>query len=105
MANAEAERVTRVGLAEAEAIAKQVQASGGARYQLSRQIADRFAEALEKSGVDIVPRIAIGGGSSGAGGGNVMQALLAVLLAEKTGENTTALTADQVKGADSGVAA
>ena len=48
------ERVTRVGLAEAEAIAKQVvEASGGAAIGSSRQIADRFAEALEKSGVDI----------------------------------------------------
>lgn len=97
MASAEAERVTRVGLAEAEAIAKQVEASGGARYQLSRQIADRFAEALEKSGVDIVPRIAINGGESGAGGGNVMQALLSVLLAEKVGEPTASLTADHAK--------
>jgi uncharacterized membrane protein YqiK len=108
MAGAEAERVTRVGLAEAEAIAKQVEASGGARYQLSRQIADRFAEALEKSGVDIVPRIAIGGGmggEAGIGGGNVMQALLTVLLAEKAGEPTGKLTADHAKGNGTGKAA
>jgi uncharacterized membrane protein YqiK len=99
LAGAEAERVTKVGLAEAEAIAKQVDASGGPRYQLSRQIADRFAEALEKSGVDIVPRIAIGGSGtgSGAGGNNVMQALLSVLLAEKTGEPIGAVAADRPK--------
>jgi uncharacterized membrane protein YqiK len=99
MASAEAERVTKVGLAEAEAIAKQVDASGGPRYQLSRQIADRFAEALEKSGVDIVPRIAIGGAGMGAaaGGNNVMQALLSVLLAEKTGEPVSDATADRPK--------
>lgn len=98
LAGAEAERVTKVGLAEAEAIAKQVDASGGPRYQLSRQIADRFAEALEKSGVDIVPRIAIGGSAgSSAGGNNVMQALLSVLLAEKTGEPVAEVTADRPK--------
>jgi uncharacterized membrane protein YqiK len=99
LAGAEAERVTKVGLAEAEAIAKQVDASGGPRYQLSRQIADRFAEALEKSGVDIVPRIAIGGGTGtgAAGGGNVMQALLSVVLAEKTGEPVAEVTADRPK--------
>jgi uncharacterized membrane protein YqiK len=98
LAGAEAERVTKVGLAEAEAIAKQVDASGGPRYQLSRQIADRFAEALEKSGVDIVPRIAIGGGTGAAGGGNnVMQALLSVLLADKTGEPVGEVTADRPK--------
>src|SRR4051812_20138783 len=98
MAGAEAERVTKVGLAEAETIAKQVEASGGPRYQLSRQIAERFAEALEKSGVDIVPRIAIGGmGGTAGGGSNVMQALLSVLLAEKTGEPIAEVTADRPK--------
>jgi uncharacterized membrane protein YqiK len=107
MASAEAERVTKVGLAEAEAIAKQVDASGGPRYQLSRQIAERFAEALEKSGVDIVPRISIGGGTAGtnAGGGNVMQALLSVLLAEKTGEPIADVTADRSKANGSAHAA
>jgi uncharacterized membrane protein YqiK len=99
LAGAEAERVTKVGLAEAEAIAKQVDASGGPRYQLSRQIADRFAEALEKSGVDIVPRIAIGGAAGSGSGNNVMQALLSVLLAEKTGEPVGDVTADRPHGA------
>jgi uncharacterized membrane protein YqiK len=100
LASAEAERVTKVGLAEAEAIAKQVDASGGPRYQLSRQIAERFAEALEKSGVDIVPRIAIGGagpGNAAGGGNNVMQALLSVLLAEKTGEPVADVATDRPK--------
>lgn len=85
LAAAEAERVTKVGLAQAEAIEKQAAASGGARYQLTRQIAERFAEALEKSGVDIVPRISIAGGgdNSSAQGGPVLQALLAMLLADK----------------------
>ena len=59
LAGAEAERITRVGLATAEAIEKQVAASGGAQYQLARQVVERFAEALEKSGVDIVPRVQI----------------------------------------------
>lgn len=90
LAAAEAERVTKVGLAQAEAIEKQAAASGGARYQLTRQIAERFAEALEKSGVDIVPRIALSGGgdSSSTPGGPVLQALLAMLLADKAGTLT-----------------
>ena len=85
LASAEAERVTKVGLAQAEAITKQVEASGGAKYQLARQIADRFAEALEKSGVDIVPKIAIGGGQGGEGGGAnpLLNALMAMIVAEK----------------------
>ena len=87
LARADAERVTKVGLAQAEAIAKQAEASGGAKYQLARQIAERFAEALEKSGVDIVPKIAIGGGSGALGGdmagSGTIQALMAMLLADK----------------------
>ena len=95
LASAEAERVTKVGLAQAEAIEKQAAASGGARYQLARQIAERFAEALEKSKVDIVPRISVSGGGDQAGavpGGPAMQALMAMLLAERA-ERTEAITA------------
>ncbi len=86
LAGADAERVTKVGLAQAETIEKQVAASGGARFQLSRQIAERFAEALEKSGVDIVPKISLGGGGDdkmGASGSPLIQGLMALLLAEK----------------------
>src|SRR5690349_15339199 len=67
LAGAEAERVSKVGLAQAQAIESQVAASGGARYQLARQIAERFAEALEKSGVDVVPKVNITGAEGAAG--------------------------------------
>jgi uncharacterized membrane protein YqiK len=84
LAAAEAEKVTKVGLAQAEAIKSQVEASGGARYQLARQVADRFAQALETSGVDVVPKVSISGvGGEGMGGGGVMQALLTMLMAER----------------------
>jgi len=84
LASAEAERVTKVGLAQAEAIAKQAEASGGARYQLTRQIAERFAEALEKSGVDIVPKIAIGGGTGGGDATSpLLNALMAMIVSDK----------------------
>lgn len=82
LASAEAERVTKVGLAQAEAIKSQVEASGGARYQLARQVAERFAEALEHSGVDVVPKVQISGAGGEAGGG-VMQALLTLLMSER----------------------
>ena len=84
LAAAEAERVTKVGLATAQAIESQVAASGGPRYQLARQVAERFAEALETSGVDVVPKVQIsGGGEQQGGSGGVMQALLTLLMAEK----------------------
>jgi len=104
LASAEAERVTKVGLAQAEAISKQVEASGGARYQLTRQIAERFAEALEKSGVDIVPKIAIGGGQgTDAGGSNpLINALMAMIVADKADLVPEAVKSSRPKRADAG---
>jgi len=82
LALAEAEKVTKVGLAQAEAIRSQVEASGGARYQLTRQVAERFAQALETSGVDVVPKVQISGAGA-EGGGSAVQALMTLLLADK----------------------
>jgi uncharacterized membrane protein YqiK len=84
LAAAEAQRVEKVGLAQAEAIRSQVDASGGPRFQLTRQVAERFAAALETSGVDVVPKVQItGSGASPEGGGSVMQALLTMLMADR----------------------
>lgn len=83
LAAAEAEKVTKVGLAQAEAIEKQVAASGGARYQLARQVAERMAQALETSGVDVVPRIQVNGGGGEGDGGSLVQTLLALLVSER----------------------
>lgn len=83
---AEADRKTRVGRAEASAIQDQVQAYGGPRYQLTQQIMNRFAEAVEKSGVDLVPRVVIGGNGTGEGGSHsAMEGLMAMLLSERMG--------------------
>lgn len=84
LAAAEAERVTKVGLATAKAIESQVAASGGARYQLARQVAERFAEALETSGVDVVPKVQItSAAGDGSNSGGVLQALMTLLMTEK----------------------
>jgi len=95
LAAAEAERAARVGVAQALAIEEQVRAYGGPRYQLTQQVMARFAEAIQQSGVDIVPKVVIGNdgrdGASGdsasplGGSGNVLEALLAILLSEKLG--------------------
>jgi uncharacterized membrane protein YqiK len=91
LGEAEAERTTRLGLAQSIAIEEQVRAYGSPRLQMTQQVMTRFAEAIEHSGVDIVPRILIGGaGSGGAGGqgapGGSMEALMALLLSEKMNE-------------------
>lgn len=105
LAGAEAERAARVGIAQAMAIEEQVRAYGGPRFQLTQQVMARFAEAIEHSGVDIVPKVLIGGrdGSSsgnadgtgaamtpsGGGSGSVLEALLTILLAERAGVDVT----------------
>jgi hypothetical protein len=53
---------------------------------------NRFAEAIQLSRVDVVPRIMVGGGSpginSGGGGtGSIIKALMALLLSDKMGVN------------------
>jgi uncharacterized membrane protein YqiK len=80
LAGADAERITKTGLATADAIERQVTASGGAQFQLTRQIVERLADALEKSGVEIVPRVQISGEGGGA---NLIQSLVGMLLSEK----------------------
>jgi uncharacterized membrane protein YqiK len=85
MAGAEAEKVARVGVAQAMAIEEQVRAYGGPRFQLTQQVMNRFAEAIQAAQVDVVPKIMIqGSGAAGASNnGNVMEALLALLLSDK----------------------
>jgi hypothetical protein len=96
LAGADAQRAARVGVAQALAIEEQVRAYGGPRFQLTQQVMNRFAEAIQVSGVDVVPRVVVGGGGrdgNGDGGamtGNVMQALLTLLLSEKVSGDATA---------------
>ena len=104
LAGAEAERITRTGLATAETIEKQAAASGGAQYQLTRQIVERLAEALEKSGVDIVPRVQISSGGDGGQSAGSLQALIGMMLSEK-GQAMLAAPANDARPHRDGVAA
>jgi hypothetical protein len=70
------------------AIEEQVRAYGGPQLQLTQKVMTRFSEAIEKSGVDVVPRVVVGSnGQSGApgSGSSLMEALLAMLLHEREG--------------------
>lgn len=93
MANAEATKATRVGIAQAIAIEEQVRAYGGPKFQLTQQVMNRFAEAIEKSGIDIVPKIAMSGAQDkdSQGGNNTMfESLLALFLSDKMGLEVSA---------------
>ncbi|MBI2331030.1 MAG: flotillin family protein [Chloroflexi bacterium] len=88
LAEAEAEKVARVGIAQALATEEQVRAYGGPQFQVTQQVLNRFAEAIQQSGVDVVPRVVVGGSNGENGGGqsaNIMEALLTMLLSDRFG--------------------
>jgi uncharacterized membrane protein YqiK len=86
-AEADAEKTARLGIAAAIAAEEQVRAYGGARWQVAQQVLARFAEAVEKSHVEVVPRVLVSGGQGGTP--NAFEALMAVILAER-GESLVA---------------
>ncbi len=79
LADAEAEKAARVGVAQAMAIEEQVGAYGGPQFQLVQQVMQRFAEAIEQSKVDVVPKIQMGNSD----GGGLLESLMGMLLSEK----------------------
>ncbi|GLS22098.1 hypothetical protein GCM10007874_51150 [Labrys miyagiensis] len=83
--SADADKIRAIGLAQAEATDKQVQAYGGPQYQLNSQVLMRFAEAIENGKLPLVPNIMVGGGKGEGGSGNLVEMLLAMLVAERTG--------------------
>lgn len=90
LGEAEADKAARVGVGQALAIEEQVRAYGGPQLQLTREVMSRFAQAIETSRVDVVPKIVVGGGAGGANGGaggngSLLESLLAVLLSDKLG--------------------
>ena len=101
LAQADAERIARTGIAQAIATEEQVNAYGGPKYQVTQQVMIRFAEAVQQSRVDVVPRVVISGNVSenGASSSSVMEGLLTLLLSDKldldvTGETTKVQSQD-----------
>jgi uncharacterized membrane protein YqiK len=84
LAEAEAEKVARIGIAQALATEEQVRAYGGPQFQVTQQVLNRFAEAIQQSQVDVVPRVVVGADKE-SGTGNIMEALLAMLLSDRFG--------------------
>ena len=88
----EARKVEQVGLAQARATEAQVNAFGGPQYQLTQQVMARFAEAVERGHVDIVPKVMVSGGGDGKEGvlgGNLLGALMAMMLSSRAGVEPT----------------
>ncbi|MCZ2121947.1 MAG: hypothetical protein LC108_06765 [Anaerolineales bacterium] len=86
LAEAEAEKVARIGIAQALATEEQVRAYGGPQFQVTQQVLNRFTEAIQESKVDVVPRVVVGGsGENGGQSSNIMEALLTMLLSDRFG--------------------
>jgi uncharacterized membrane protein YqiK len=90
LAEAESERIARIGIAQALATEEQVRAYGGPQFQVTQQVLNRFSEAIQASGVDVVPRVVVSGGGKGDGEGgsstsSIMEALLTMLLSDRFG--------------------
>ena len=57
---------------------------------VTQQVLQKFADAIQQSGVDIVPRVLIkGNAEDDTGTGSVIEALMAMLLSEKLGASVT----------------
>jgi uncharacterized membrane protein YqiK len=90
LAEAEAEKIARIGIAQALATEEQVRAYGGPQFQVTQQVMNRFADAIQQGGMDVVPRILIkGNGDGDTGTGSVIEALMAMLLSDKLGTSIT----------------
>jgi uncharacterized membrane protein YqiK len=87
LAEAEAEKSARIGIAQALAAEEQVRAYGGPKFQVMQAVLSRFAEAIKEAKLDIVPKIQLGGQANGQG--NILEGLLAMMLADRVGEEIT----------------
>ena len=82
LAEAEAEKIARIGIAQALATEEQVRAYGGPQFQVTQQVLNRFSEAVQQSKVDVVPRVIVGANKD-SGSGNIMDGLLTMLLSDR----------------------
>jgi uncharacterized membrane protein YqiK len=91
LAEADAEKTTRLGIAQAIATEEQVRAYGGPSFQVTQQVLTRLAEAIERSGTPLVPRVVVGG--NGERTANAFEALLSVLLSDRLADGDGASAA------------
>ncbi len=100
LAEAEAEKVARIGIAQAMATEEQVRAYGGPQFQVTQQVLNRFSEAIQVSGVDVVPRVMVGGNGEQGSSGNVMEGLLTMMLADRFGATETGTSVKTERSAE-----
>lgn len=80
LAEAEAYQVAAIGQAQAKATEMNVAAYGGPELQFQQTVLMRFAEAIERGQVQLVPSIQVG--ASGQNGGSAIDAFMAMAVKE-----------------------
>lgn len=80
LAEAEAYQVAAIGQAQAKATEMNVAAYGGPELQFQQTVLMRFAEAIERGQVQLVPSIQVGG--NGQGNGSAIDAFMAMAVKE-----------------------
>ena len=93
----EASKILAIGQAEAASTKAKVDAFGGPQFELTSKVMTRFAEAIEKGKIAVVPQVQVGGaagsdGESGGMGNNVMSGLMTMLMSERAGVHLGAKT-------------
>jgi hypothetical protein len=71
------------------AIEEQVRAYGGPQFQVIQQVMERFSTAIQTAGIDIVPKVVMGGNGGASGSSSALEGLLALLLSDKLGIDVT----------------
>jgi len=83
LAEAEAFQLEAVGQAQARATELNVAAYGGPELQFQQTVLLRFAEAIERGHVALVPSIQVGSGSNGDGRGTALDAFMAMAVKQQ----------------------
>lgn len=91
MADAEATREAKVGIAKAIAIDEQVKAYGGPGFQVTQDVMTKVADAIKSGGMPIVPSTVVNMGGDGEGndaGANAFGMFMTLLATDKLQETT-----------------
>lgn len=92
----DADTTKAIGMAQAEATAKHMEAYGGPQYQLNSTVLLRLAQAIENGKLPLVPQIVVGDGSDGQSGcSNLVEAMLAMMMSEKINDKINEKVSDK----------
>lgn len=89
IAEAEAEKEAKVGIGKAIAMQEQVNAYGGAKFQILQEVMSKFTDAIKEGGIDIVPKTVVSMGGDKQNGTNALETLITLILSEKLGVEFT----------------